>query len=254
MHQSIFLAVRDPDFAGAGRRDGRCQPVPVGMIGDDQRQRHAVLARPRADAHPAGRERSHRIRKAPGPDVAQRGRRAYRDGAGKLGFVGAAHRTQFAERDAAARVITGDAFHRAMQIDRRGMASLAQQRDDALRLTERIRADQMRALREQSDGVEQLRNLLIRIAMAEDRERKGRLGDEHIALHQLERHARRVGHVLVVAGSHDAQVAGFDGNLRRTEHMAGRMKRHFGTAQIETLRRSGSPGWNRRSSRRSEAA
>ena len=115
------------------------------------------------------------------------------------------------------------------------MASLAQQRDDALRLTERIRADQMRALREQSDRVEQLRNLLIRIAMAEDRERKGRLGDEHVALHQLERHARRVGHVLVVAGSHDAQVAGFDGNLRRAEHMAGRMERHFGAAQIEAL-------------------
>ena len=54
MHQRILLAVRNPDFAGAGRGDGRGQAVPVGVIGNDQRQLDAVLARPRADPHPAG--------------------------------------------------------------------------------------------------------------------------------------------------------------------------------------------------------
>jgi len=29
MHQRIFLAMGDPDFAGAGGIDGRGQPVPV---------------------------------------------------------------------------------------------------------------------------------------------------------------------------------------------------------------------------------
>src|SRR5262249_16501757 len=105
---------------------------------------------------------------------------------------------QFTERNAAADIVAGDALHCAMQIDRRGMARLAQQRDNALRLAQKIRADEMRTLREQRSRAKQLRNLLIRIAMAKNRQRKGRLGDEHIALHELKRHACRVGHVLVV--------------------------------------------------------
>ena len=46
-------------------------------------------------------------------------------------------------------VVAGDAFERAMQIDRAVVTGLANERDDALRLAERIGADQMRALGKQ---------------------------------------------------------------------------------------------------------
>ena len=57
----------------------------------------------------------------------------------------------FAERDAAARVVLRDLLHGAVQIDRRVVAGFPQQRDHALRLAERIGADQMRPLRKQRD-------------------------------------------------------------------------------------------------------
>jgi hypothetical protein len=66
--------------------------------------------------------------------------------------------------------------------------------------------------------------------MPEHRQRKGRLGDEHVAGHELERRAGRVGHILIVARGDDAQaivleIMTFDRDLRRAEDMAGGMKR-----------------------------
>ena len=101
MHQRVLLAVRDPDLGRAGRRDGRGQAVPVGVVGDDQRQLDAALARAGAHAHPARRERGHRIGKAARPELLQCRWRAERDRAGELRLLGVAHGAQLAERDAA---------------------------------------------------------------------------------------------------------------------------------------------------------
>src|ERR1700730_3620803 len=62
--------------------------------------------------------------------------------------------------------------------------------------------------------------------MAEYGKAKSRLGDEDIARNQLERSAGRIGDVLVITGDDDPNATSFDRNLRRAEHVAGRMKRH----------------------------
>ena len=162
MHQRVLLAVRHPDFGRAGRRDGGGQPVPVGVVGDHQRKFDAALAGARPHPHPAGGEARHRIGKAPRPHVLQGRRRAERDRAGKLRLVRAAHRLELAEIDAAAAVIARDLLHRAVQIDRLVVAGLADQRDHALRLAERIGADQMRALGKHRDGMQELGDLARR--------------------------------------------------------------------------------------------
>ncbi len=84
------------------------------------------------------------------------------------GLLHAPGRPELAEGDAAALdnspVIV---FHRAVQIDRRVIAGRAQQRDHALRLAERIGADQMRALGKQRHGRQQLLHLIGGIAVRE---------------------------------------------------------------------------------------
>jgi hypothetical protein len=54
-NQRVFLAMRHPDFRRARRRDRRGEAIPVGMVGDHQRQLDAALARPGTQAHPARR-------------------------------------------------------------------------------------------------------------------------------------------------------------------------------------------------------
>ena len=235
MHQRVFLAVRDPDLAGAGGRDGRGQPVPVGMIRNHQRQFDAALPGAGPHPHPARGERRHRIGKAPGPDVRRRRRRRQRDGAGEIGFLHALDRTQFAERDAAALIVRRDLLHRAMQIDRRVVAGQTQQRDHALRLAERIGADQMRALRKQRHRRQQLLHLIRRIAMAEHRQAKRRFGDEDVARHHLERRAGRIGRVLVIAGRDDAGVLAGHRDLRRAQHVAGGVEFDRDVAELDLL-------------------
>ena len=142
---------------------------------------------------------------------------------------------QLAERDAAALIIMRDLLHRAMQIDRRVVAGRAQQRDHALRLAERIGADQMRALRKQRHRGQQLLHLIRRIAMAKHRQAKGGLGDEDVARHHFERRAGRIGRILVVAGRDDAGVLAGDRDLRRAQHMAGGMKFDRDVAEPDLL-------------------
>jgi hypothetical protein len=101
-----------------------------------------------------------------------------------------------------------------------------QQRDDPLRLSERISADQMRALRKQSDRIQQFPDFAVRVAMTEDRQAEGRFRDENIAGHDLERRAGRVGRVLVVAGCDDTGSPVRHHDLGRTQHMPRRMEGH----------------------------
>ena len=181
MHQRVFLAVGDPDLAGAGRLDGRGQSVPVGVIGNHQRQFDAALPGAGAHPHPARGERGDRIGKAPGPDISGGRRRRQRDGAGEIGLLHALGRAQIAQRDPAALVVARDRFHRAVQVDRRVVAGEAKQRDHALRLAQRIGADQMGALRKQRHRGQQFLHLVRRIAVAEHRQPEGGLGDEDVA-------------------------------------------------------------------------
>ena len=145
-------------------------------------------------------------------------------------------------------------LHRAVQIDRLVVARLANERDHALRLAERIGADEMRALGKQRDRMQELGDLAVGIAVAEHRQAERRLGDEHVAGHELERRAGRIGDVLVVAGGDDAQAVRFDRDLRRAEHVAGRMKRHRDAAKPDAFAVADRLRRARRSSRRSAAA
>ena len=93
----------------------------------------------------------------------------------------------------------------------------------------------MGAFGKQRQRVEQFGDLQTRVAVAEDRQRKRRFGNEKIARHELEWRAGRIGHVLVIAGSHHAQPISLDQRLRRAEHVAGRMQRHFYLAHAHTF-------------------
>ena len=69
--------------------------------------------------------------------------------------------------------------------------------------------------------------------MAEDRQAEGRLGDEDVAAHRLEGRAGRVGAALVVARGDDAQALGLEGDLRRAEHVPGRMEGRGDAAKVD---------------------
>ncbi len=101
-----------------------------------------------------------------------------------------------------------------MQVDRLIVTRGAQQRDDALGLAERVGADEMRALGEEGNRAQELCDFGCGIAMTEHRQAERRLGDEHVARHEFERRAGRIGRVLVVARRHNAHAAGLDQDLR----------------------------------------
>ena len=103
-------------------------------------------------------------------------------------------RRQRPERDPLGLVEPAELLHRAVQVDRAVVAGVAQHPDHALRLAERIGADQVRALRE--TAASEASSLAISASgrrMAEDRQAEGRLGDEDVAGHRHERQAGRVG-------------------------------------------------------------
>ena len=120
-----------------------------------------------------------------------------------------------------------------MQIDRLVVSRLADQRDHALRLAERIGADQMRALGKQRDRMQKLADLAVGIAVPEHRKTEGRLGDEHVARHQLERRAGRIGDILVIAGGDNTQSVCFHRHLRRAKHMPGGMEGHRHAVEVD---------------------
>jgi hypothetical protein len=60
-------------------------------------------------------------------------------------------------------------LHGAVEVDWAVEALLAQQRHHPLRLAQRIGADDVRPLREEAHGIEELTHLLPRVGMVEDR-------------------------------------------------------------------------------------
>src|SRR3546814_1870059 len=73
--QAVLAAVGDPAFLRVYLGDRRREFVPVGMVGDDQRQFDHPLPRTLAHAHPARGHRGHGIGQPPRPAIIQRRRR-----------------------------------------------------------------------------------------------------------------------------------------------------------------------------------
>ncbi len=224
MNQRLGLAMRDENLFAAGFRDGLGQPGPVGVIGNDERKLDPALARAGANPHPPGGESRHRIGKFARPEILQRARRADHDFAGKLGAIAQGDAAQIAKLDPLGRIIGGEPLHRAMQIDRPLIARGPQQRDDPLRLAERIGADEMRAIWKQPLRGEKLADLVARPRMAEHGKPEGRLGDEDVAGERLEGGAGRIRLALVIAGGDDDLALVRHSDLGRAENMAGRME------------------------------
>jgi hypothetical protein len=95
-----------------------------------------------------------------------------------------------------------------------------------LRLAERVSAKEVGALGKQRHRPQELVDLGLWMAVAKHRKAESRFRDEDIAAYRLEGPAGRISHILVVARRHDAQAVGLNQNLRRAEHVAGRMKAH----------------------------
>ena len=216
-------------------RIGAAQVVPVRMVRDDEGKFDALLARPRPHPHPAGGEAGDGIGEAAGPEVLDGGGRADHDGAGELAPVSGGDLRRVAERNALAPVELGEPFHGAVQVDGPIEALLAQQRHHALRLAERIGADDVRALRKERHGGEELAHLGPGVRVAEDRQTEGRLRDEHVAGHDFVGRAGRVLGPLVVARNDEPRAAGLDGDLRRAEHVAGGGEAHHRVAEPHRL-------------------
>ncbi|MNS36633.1 hypothetical protein D3C72_688270 [compost metagenome] len=104
-------------------------------------------------------------------------------------------------------------FQGAVDIDGLVIARLAQQPDEALRLAERIGADEMGAFGELLDRAQQPSDLLDVRRMAKDRQAERGLGDEDVARHGFEGGAGGIATALVVAGGGDGQAALTDGRL-----------------------------------------
>ena len=144
--ERFLAAVGDPDFARGQLLDRRGQLVPVGMVGDDQRQLDHALAGALAHPHPARRHRGDRIGQAARPAVVEAAGRGEHDPAPELVLVGAGGGAQLAERHAELGVEVAQPLERAVDVDRIVMAAAAQLGDQPLRLAERIGADQDAAL------------------------------------------------------------------------------------------------------------
>ena len=93
----------------------------------------------------------------------------------------------------------------------------------------------MRAFREQGNGMQELGDLGLWIAVAKHGQPEGRFGNEYIARHALERRAGRIGDVFVVAGGHDSQAVGDDLDLCRAEHVSGWMESHRRAIELDGL-------------------
>lgn len=211
----LLAAVGHPDLRWGQFRDRTGQLIPIAVIGQDDRQFHALLARALADTHPARGKARNGIGKAPGPAVLKGGRRADNDTAGKIlrRTCFQRRRGQGAKIDALRLVIVAEFCQGTMDVDRSVIAGIAQHADDPLRLAQCIGADEMRAFRKLFDGFYQLGDFVPGIGMPEHRQGEGRLGYEHVAGNGFKPDAGGIRRPLVVTRTDDAHAILLDGNL-----------------------------------------
>ncbi len=107
-----------------------------------------------------------------------------------------------------------------MQVDRRVVAGVADERDHPLRLAQRVAAHDMRPVWKGSRRAQQPADLVARVGVLEHRQAESRLGDEQIAGHQFEGLRRAVRQALVVAGDHDPLAPVLEQHLRRARGCA----------------------------------
>ena len=108
----------DEQLAASGLGDRRAERLPIGMVGDDERQLDALLPGAGADPHPARGEGDDRVGEFSCPEILQRARRTDDDLPAELAALLGADLANLAERDALAFVIGREALQRAVDVDR----------------------------------------------------------------------------------------------------------------------------------------
>ena len=206
------------------------------MVGDDERQLDVALAGALAHAHPSAGHGGDRIGQPAAPAIVQRAGRADDDAAAQRVLRMIGHEAQLAEVDAERLVQPAHPLHRAVEEDRLVVAGRAQLGDQALRLAERVGADQHAAIRMIVERLAKLGDLPGHGRMAEHRQAEGRFGDEHVAGQDFEGRAGRIGAALVVAGDHHPFAGALEQDLRRAENVARRKEgRRDTTLEAERL-------------------
>src|SRR4029079_5068487 len=220
IEERVLAPVCDPDFAGACLLDSRSKLVPIRVVGDHQWQLDPLLPPSGANPHPARGKRSERISEAARPAIGNRARRRQHDLDWKLNTRGVRRRLELAELHPETLIQRATSSERTVEIDRPLISRIPQQFDHPLSLAEPISADHMGAFREQRARLEQLGDLVFRVAMPEHRKREGRLGDEEVARNELKRRASWVARALIVSGDDGVHALIVDHHLRAAEHVA----------------------------------
>src|SRR5262245_24492431 len=122
-----------------------------------------------------------------------------------------------------------------MDVDWLLIASAAQFHDDALRLAQRIGADQYAAPRLGAQAMEQPVDLAASVGMTKHRQAERRVADEYVAGRHDEGRAGRIGPALIVARDDHSLAAILEDNLRRAQHMTGGHKADRDLAQANAL-------------------
>ena len=198
MQQRLFAAVCHPHFGGINFGDRGGQFIPIGVIGNHQRQFDAALHRALPHPHPAAGHGRDRIGQAAAPAVVQCRWRCDDDMTSQRLALQRADRPQITQRHAVRLIEVAQRRHGAVQIDGRIMAGAAQFRDQPLCLAQRIGAHQDTAIGIGRQRGQQPRHLGRGIGMAEHRQAKGGFGDEDIAFQWFERRAGGIGAALVI--------------------------------------------------------
>ena len=152
--------------------------------------------------------------------------RADHDLAAELRAFGRDHLRRVAERDPLLAVIGGQLFQSAVNVDGPLVTCGPQQSHQALRLAERISAEDVGPLGEQLQRGQQLADFIRRIRVPEDRQAECRLRDEGVAADRLEGHTGRVPRTFVVAGKNERETTRFDLDLCRAQNMTRGVKLH----------------------------
>lgn len=235
--ERFAIAVGHVDPLGAAVAHALQQARPVRVVRDDEAPIVAASTSCAAHLHPSRCESRGRFREATHPGRSRcRGRRHDQLARKILAARRLAHRLRGNHAHAGLAIRLDQTQHRAVQMHG-AIGARGKLGQNALGLAERIA--------EQDGGNsafgtfiqpgEHLANHRVHRRPAVNRQAEGRLGDEDVAGHGFERDAGRIGIAFVVAGDDSYQVATFDAQLCRAEHVAGRMQRQARVAQGERL-------------------